>query len=313
MGGMGLLALMAFTEGDYAAAEFHVRAIASAGAKRVSEFELMPFVVISSADLRLTGIYRRAPLLPYRRHPQRPCLDTTLKDRARVLGMSNAMSFPRQDGFLQLQGGDALSILQELHEISSMLNEPDLGFVNARPLLYHTGYRIATLQMAVHKDGTQAGKIVLLACQMQLWGTCKPYVVQAGIQTRLLSDFVALAGSEPPMQILNRWLRHGGSLTFLLWALYNACIASLHVKHKAWKPTTSMDWPQQLLQHILVRIGATTAKEMEHLLRQYPFVQHWNGQYCAQIFYACQEGKDSNFANIREAEDMFANLGLTIT
>jgi hypothetical protein len=307
---LSLLSLAAFTEGDYTAAEWHTQAIARVAASRLNRLEFLPFLTIAMADLRMTGIYLRAPLLPYYLHPHAEALSGTARDRSKFFALFNAMCLPHGPGLLFNVNGQGAMMLQKLHELAFVHESPGHDYMTMMPLIYDGAYHLALLQVELERYGSWAEKVVLLTCQMQFWGMCKQFISQSGVQERFFQRFATLVSNTSPTKLSERWVSNSGGLNFLLWAYCNAFISALHHNKPSDGIAMVPSWLLHQLQHVFVRLEVTSPEVFQSRLEEFPYVEHWNG-VTSDFIYLYLEIRHPLYENAsHETENTFAKLRL---
>ena len=315
---IGLVSFAAFNEGDFAAAELHVQAMARAASHRLEQFGFMSFITMAIADLRMACIYRRPPLLPYYQHPHMGSLVNSAQDYSKVFTTLNALSVPRGSTFGVTEGaGPAFVVLQNLYQLALVHDSPTEDYTSAGPLIYRGAYTLALLQVKIGLSGSWTENLAFTACQMQFWGICKPFVAQTGIQKILFQSFAARAASTLPEELCSLWIADSGGLDFLLWALCNAFISVVYHEEtrSERKPTATTakipDWLLRQLRYVVNRIKLVSFEDFDALLKHYPFVAHWNGSMYRAIFDCLQTESLGPLGDITvEAASMFANMRL---
>jgi hypothetical protein len=309
---LSLLSLVAFTEGDYTAAEWHAQAIARVAGSRLNRLEFLPFLAIAMADLRMTGIYLRVPLLPYYLHPHAKALSGTARDRSKFFALFNAMCLPHGPEFPFNVNGQGTMMLQKLHELAFVHKSPEHDYMTMMPLIYDAAYHLALLQVELERYGSWAENMVLLAFQMQFWGMCKQFISQSGVQARLFQRFATIVSSMSPTTLSDRWVSTGAGLNFLLWVHCNAFISALHHEKPVDGIAMVPSWLLYQLQHVFVRLEMTSPEVFQGRLKEFPYVEHWNG-VTSDFIYPCLETRHPRFENAsHEAENTFAKLRLIL-
>lgn len=275
-----LLSQIAFVEGDYKTAETHCRALHAVMSQRTDRLPGAVRQFLAGSDLRLTGIFVRAPLFPENLCPNfriTKFIDADSSDQEAVYSTLHMLPtgtlFPADDP------SKTTRLLHGLHQLAKAHDRTDISWMMPWGHINATAYLLAELQVQAELSCSLEEKVALIGCQMQFWGMTSAFVPQSGIQKHQLDRLSQTIATLDPVDLSRRWLRMTGSLDVLLWVLMNAVSSTLHC------PTILSRGllPKWLFSHttyIIKRLILSRADELEACLRNMPYTEPWNGSAC---------------------------------
>lgn len=317
-----LLAKATFIEGEYEAGEAHVRAIKAVVEERLFELPSFLWLFVIWADLRLTGVSSRAPVLPYALHPDfvGAELPQDMRERAKFLASCNMISLPSAT---ILAGERTALLFQKLHELALVYNSPtETDWPPVWVVTYDASWMLASMRNEVQsfeeaqeEDDTPYNpeKIMLLAASIQMWSNVSQFVPQPGFLRYALDELTKDLSHIDPQTLSGHWLSCSGNLDSLLWLLFNASAAAIKLCFIGILSVSSLPhWLWLALQHTTNHLGLSDSDAFEKALRPFPFADNWNGRMSKTVWLWLKTGFVlPDGAEKRRRRAFFAELRLT--
>ena len=162
--------------------------------------------------------------------------------------------------------------------------------------------------MEAEQHGFLEEHIIVISCQMQLFGTMIVFCEQTDIQNHLLHRLEQAIASIDPGDLCNRWLKHTGSLDWLLWALCNAGVSVLQLTGCRILATGPLpEWLQRAVGYILEHLQLTEPDDLRACLQQMPYTETWNGRACQSAPVWSNTGIASPPSGSRESSPTYSN------
>ncbi|KAK4496539.1 hypothetical protein PRZ48_012519 [Zasmidium cellare] len=295
-----LLAKATFIEEEYEAGEAHVRAVKAVVQGRLFELPSFLWLFVIWADLRLTGVSSRAPVLPYALHPDfdGARLPMDMIERARFLGSCNMLSLPEAK---VLDEEKTALLFQRLHELALVYNKPtDTDWPAVWVVTYEAAWMLSNMRNEIHAfDETHedletpynAEKILLLAASIQMWSTVSQFVPQPGFLRYALEQLTLALSHLTPQTLSSTWAASSANPTSLLWVLFNASAAAIKLTFTGHlSPSLLPHWLWLDLQHVCATLEITSASAFEQALRPFPFADNWNGRMAGTVWLWLKTG-----------------------
>jgi hypothetical protein len=291
---MAMLSKAAFVEEDYPTAEAHARAMVILTSYRLATLPHFIWLLVVYADLRLTSVISRAPLLPYCIHSH---FRINLPSTVRKTALSEAQRITASLPTVTLFAGEEVTILFQLLYGHVWIFDNDRAVLHTSTS-YKLMYRLAVMQalMTNHLDHGACESehnvlaAVLLGIRIQASGMMSSYIHQDAMQRSLLRQILLLLSNHTPRELGRLW-QDPDRLDVLLWILFNASISILCCSdHFADTHPWISPWLLESLTHVMHLLRITSLDLFEASLKKFPFSKHWNGKRCAQIYDCTRTG-----------------------
>jgi hypothetical protein len=288
LGAILAIAFLCYTyiiEGDYESAELHCQALAKLAPSHLHRVPDTAWQLIISVDMYLTTVRMRAPSMPYHMHEDFRTLyfynpNETIVKATR----DNLTTFPVGLVFSEARASRTKRLVQGIHGLAHAQARFDISWNAPWANVYDVSYMLAQLQMEVEQQGSMEEQIIVVSCQMQLFGMMTVFCEQTDLQDQLLHRFEQAIASTDPSDLCNRWLERTGSLDWLLWALCNAGVSVLQLTGCHSLATEPLpEWLQPAVEYILEHLQLTQPEELRARLQKMPYTDIWNGRACQSV------------------------------
>ena len=285
MGAILAVAFLCYTyiiEGDYESAELHCQALAKLAPSRLHDIPHTVWPLMVSADMYLTAVRMRAPSMPYHMHEDYRTLYFYNPNETIVKAARDSLTkFPIGPVFSEEHAPRTKRLIQGIHGLAHAQTRFDIAWNAPWANIYDVSYVLAQLQVEVEQHGSLEDHIIVVGCQMQLFGMLTVFCEPTDLQNHLLHRLEQAIASVDPSDLCDRWLEHTGSLDWLLWALCNAGVSVLQLTGCHSLATEPLpEWLQPAVEYILNHLQLTQPDELSARLQKMPYTDIWNGRAC---------------------------------
>jgi len=233
-------------------------------------------------DMYLTTVLTRAPSMPYHMHEDFRTLYFYNPNETIVKAtLDNLTKLPIGSVFSEERAARTKRLIQGIHGLAHAERRFDISWNAPWANIYDASYLLSQLQMEIEQHGSLEEHIIVIGCQMQLFGMMIVFCEQTDIQNHLLHRLEQAIASIDPGDLCNRWLEHTGSLDWLLWALCNAGVSVLQLTGCRSLATGPLpEWLQPAVEYILEHLQLTEPDDLRARLQQMPYTETWNGRAC---------------------------------